>query len=204
MEHYEKSASRFDEATRLLPADIRGRARKLSIKDRARAEEIRLRVGKAPSVLLPEGELSLDGEKLRGNDIDDLVDIATRSSIHTARESLRQGFICAPGGFRIGLCGTAIVDKNGVTGFKYLSSAVIRISREVKNAATPVLNELTKHNAFPSTLLISPPGLGKTTLLRDMCRLLSSEKGLRIGLADERGEISSVKDGVAQFDVGDR
>ena len=55
-------------------------------------------------------------------------------------------------------------------------------------------------NGFESTLILAPPGGGKTTLLRDMARVLS--QSLNVALADERMEIAACRDGEPQFDVG--
>lgn len=195
----DNSVSRFDEAVMLLPPILRKDTRQLTKEQRSIAEEIRLRKGRPLTVLLPDGETEIGCEPINREHIDSLMDIATRVSAHSYKESVKNGYITARGGYRIGLCGTTIVKNGEVDGFRELTSVSIRISREIIGLADKVLIP----NPFTSTLIISPPGCGKSTLLRDIIRQLS-DSGLRVSLADERSEIAAVWQGNAQMDVGKR
>ena len=210
MDEREFLKSRFDGAERLLPFGIRTRTARLSDADRGEAEEIRLRVGHPPSLLFSEGERFLDGEPVSKRDIESVLEIATQASVHTAGASMRAGFITVCGGYRIGLCGSAVLREGEIVSVRHISSLAIRISREVKTAAAEVIKALCPKGEFVPTLIISPPGLGKTTLLRDLVRRLSDGdpelgiKGQRIALADERSEVAAVWEGLPQMDVGRR
>lgn len=158
-------------------------------------------------MLLPEGERSLEAI-VTTEELETLCDIAAEFSRYASIETLRQGFLPVRGGFRVGLCGSAVVKDGEVTNLKQISSAVIRISREQKGIAQAVAPRLFRDGRFVSTLLLSPPGGGKTTLLRDLVRCLSSggtgRPGLRVSLIDERGEVAVMVRGRPQMDVGPR
>ena len=202
--------SRFDGAALILPQGLRDRVRSLDRHEREKVEEIRIRTGHPMSVLLPEGERVIGSDTVTRRDLDGLLDIATGASSYSMRDTIRAGYVTVRGGYRIGLCGTAITQEGNVTGFRTLSSASIRISREVRGAARDIIAALTPGGRFVSTILISPPGYGKTTLLRDIVRILSDGDraigltGSRVALADERGEVAAVFDGVPQMYVGCR
>jgi stage III sporulation protein AA len=130
------------------------------------------------------------------------VELATRSSYHSASEQLRRGFVTLPGGHRLGLSGTAVTGGGEITGFRQFSSLDLRIAR-AKGTGSDVLYRLMEGDTFSSTLILSPPGKGKTTLLRELVRQLSDgTPGYRVGLVDERGEVAALVDGVPQLDVG--
>ncbi len=103
----------------------------------------------------------------------------------------------------MGVCGETVIRNGEITNIKNISSLSLRIARERKGTAEKVLPELLSGGSIKNTLIISPPGGGKTTLLRDVIRLLS-DGGHRVGLADERYEVAAVKDGLPTLDVGER
>ena len=189
----------FENAAALLPGDIRDAARALPGGLKAGAEEFRLRTGLPPAVLTPEGERGIVQRTVTVRDLDSLLEAATRASAHTALESVAAGFVTVRGGCRVGLCGTVSESEGRILTIRRLSSAVIRIPREVKDCAGGIYPALTD-GGFRDTLIISPPGAGKTTLLRELVRMLSST--YRVGLLDERGEVAGVWEGVPLFDVG--
>ncbi|MCI9579408.1 MAG: stage III sporulation protein AA [Oscillibacter sp.] len=198
---------RYEQAAAILPSRLRKAALALSDGEKAEAEELRLRAGRPLTALLPTGELPLEAE-VEPEELETLCDIATEFSRYAASETIREGFLPVRGGFRVGLCGTAVM-KDGVNAnLKNLSSAVIRIARERRGVASDLAPRLFREGNFVSTLILSPPGGGKTTLLRDLVRCLSEgEAGRppqRISLIDERGEVAVVYRGVPQMDVGPR
>lgn len=188
----------FSHAAALLPDRLKSAALALPERDRARAEEIRLRAGREASVLLPEGERALcPGELTDARDMDEVLERATRSSVHAAEHELRRGFVSAGRGIRVGVCGTLSDAENG--GMRAVSSVCIRVPRQVRSAGRAAIAGLA---APPSSVLVlSPPGGGKTTFLRELVRTVS-DGGTRVSLCDERAEIASAGSGVPLFDVG--
>ena len=191
---------RYEAACALLPRRLREAA--LAVPEKEKVEELRLRQGGRLTLTLPEGEVPVPGTRVTGEDLEAVLDIATGSSRYTASQSLRQGYLTAEGGFRIGVCGTAVLEGGEVALYRDLSSLNIRIPREQIGLANRVLPGLLAEGRLESTLVISPPGGGKTTLLRDLVRALSDEKNLRVSLVDERGELAAVHRGVPQLQVG--
>lgn len=199
---------RYEQACELLPPRLRRAALALEDHRKERAEELRLRPGQALRVLLPEGEREISALReavVTTEDLERLVDNAVEFSRYAAAETLRAGFLPVKGGFRVGLCGTAVLRGGEVSGLKELSSANIRIVREHPGVAAPILDELTR-GGFQSTLLLSPPGGGKTTLLRELIRCLSQGSetyaALHVSVIDERGELAVCSGGVPQMALG--
>lgn len=199
---------RYEQACALLPTRLQRTALTLEDHKKERAEELRLRAGRPLAVLLPEGETAVSPLReavVTVEDLERLVDSASEFSRYAAAETLRAGFLPVKGGFRIGLCGTAVLRGGEVSGLKDFSSASIRIVREKLGAAEPIVGVLVK-GGFQSTLLLSPPGGGKTTLLRDLIRCLSQggegRDALRVSVIDERGEIAVCSGGVPQMTLG--
>ena len=141
-------------------------------------------------------------------ELETLCDLATDFSRYAAAETLREGFLPVRGGFRIGLCGTAVMKNGANTTLKDFSAAAVRIARQQPGIADSLAPELFQDGELCSTLILSPPGGGKTTLLRDLVRRLSV--GVepwgprRVALIDERGEVAVMYRGRSQMDVGPR
>jgi stage III sporulation protein AA len=120
-------------------------------------------------------------------------------------EKVRAGFITIQGGHRIGLCGEAAVLQGSIHSLHRLSSLAIRIAREMEGLGGQALLDIQEQGCVRSTLILAPPGAGKTTLLRELVRRISDGEGtrpMRVGLADERGEVSAPWNGRPQFRVG--
>lgn len=196
---------RYEDAAAILPNRLRKLALALPEDQRAEAEEFRLRAGRPMTVLLPTGEVPLDAS-VEPEELETLCDLATEFSRYAAAETLREGFLPVRGGFRVGLCGTAVMKDGANTNLKSFSSAVVRIAREQKGIADGLVDQLFRDGRFASTLILSPPGGGKTTLLRDLVRQLSEGTAAngprRISLIDERGEVAVMYRGEPQMDVG--
>jgi len=188
----------FFSSVKLLPGRLSARLNGMAASAGEQVQEIHLRLGRVPTVLLPEGERALPGgETVSRADLLFVLERACQSSPYAAEESVRRGYICAPGGVRVGLCGRMRPGTQTSWAAGGLTSVNIRIPREVRGCAEGLCG-----SPFPSTLIISPPGGGKTTLLRDMVRLLS-DGGARISLCDERGEVAAMGEDGFGFDVGE-
>lgn len=202
----EYAAARYEDACALLPGRLRAAAMTVERSQKAEAEEIRLRIGRPVSLTLPAMELFLPQTRVIRGDLEQALDRATEYSRYVAAETLRHGYVTAEGGFRIGVCGTALPCGERNEGIRDVSSLAIRIPRVREDAARPVLPELLEEGRPLSTLVLSPPGGGKTTLLRDLVRRLSDGVGeygpRRVSLIDERGEVAVMYRGEPQMNVG--
>lgn len=163
-------------------------------------EEIRLRVGRALQVRTEKRAAALPLTVTRPL-LDELTDRAAQRSAYAAQQMLQNGFLILPGGHRLGLCGTAVMQGGEVQTLRCISSANLRVARAIPDIAQGCAGRLWTHPA--STLLFGAPGAGKTTLLRDLIRLLSDRQGKRICVVDERSELAACLDGVPQFDLGE-
>ncbi len=194
--------TRLSEAAGYLPAQLRGMLEQLTCPEQQCCEEIRLRLGQPLTVTLHGQERTLTGRTLTSADLEDTLSRATEYSMHTFADSLRQGFVTVHGGHRIGVCGQTAVQDGNILSFRHISSLNIRVARQVTGAADQtLLAQLREDDILYSSLFLSPPGRGKTTLLRDIARQLS-DGGVRVSLADERSELAALYHGAPQFDIG--
>lgn len=161
-------------------------------------EELRLRCGRPLAAVYRGREQPLEA-MVTADDVAYLASAAAHGSVYAAVDSLKNGYITVDGGSRIGFCGTVVLKNGEAANLRSLSSANMRLAREVKTAAAAV--EKVYADGFESTLIIAPPGMGKTTLLRDLVRRIS-DGGTRVSLVDERGEIAAMENGAPGFDVG--
>lgn len=169
----------------------------------AGTEEIRLRSGCRPMAVVDGKSVYLDGDKWTPAQIKDVVDRACAYSIHSCQDQLAQGYLTIQGGHRMGVCGQAVMQQGQVQMMRNFSSVNLRVARQIVGAAQPVFPLCFRGDEPLSVLLFSPPGFGKTTLLRDLIRLFSMA-GWRVGVADERAEICAMVQGQSQFDLGEQ
>ncbi len=127
-------------------------------------------------------------------DIADCVFRAGKYSVYSVEEQLKQGFITAAKGERIGIAGEYVFEKGQPLALRGFSSLCIRVPHEIKGCAKEIFEKCMSRRV-QSVLLCSPPGLGKTTILRDLSRILSEKTGKNLLICDERGEISAGETG---------
>lgn len=203
----DQNVSAYRQAAGALPPRLRQEAMSLPPEDQSRAEELRLRMGRPMSVVFSEEERSLGTAPVEAKELEQLIEISSRASLHTVLDQVCRGYLTIEGGHRIGLCGTATLRNGEIHNLSRLSSANLRIARQVRGVSQFVLDSLCPKGRLVSTLILAPPGMGKTTLLRDLVRRVSDGDGcipLRVSLADERGEVAALYNGMPQLEVGGR
>ncbi len=179
----------WNEVLQLLPSWLRSQMDKDC---ESNLREIRLRLGK--SVQINCGQMAeLTGRKVTLDDLKYIVNMACRYSPWTA-SGASEGYITAPGGHRVGLCGDAVIHDGIMQGIRTATSLNIRVARDF-----PGIAENLKQ-VRNSVLIIGKPGSGKTTLLRDLIRQLSEME--TVSVVDERGELFPVSNGRNCFDTG--
>ena len=141
----------------------------------------------------------------RKNDIEKVISVASNYSLYTVENQIKQAFITAENGYRIGLSGEIVSEcgVNGIKSIKNIYSVNIRVPHLIRNCCYKIFKFIYNNNKINNTLIISPPGAGKTTYLRDICYQFSKlDKPYNILLIDERYEIAGVKNGQPSIDVG--
>lgn len=184
-------------------------------------QEIRLRTGQPVCIRTERGEFFVDrfgglhgnpaeGVMLPAKEIRETLEYIGNYSLYAYEEELRQGFLTVQGGHRVGVAGKAVVERERVKTIKNISFLHIRLAHEKKGCADRFLPFLydSERGQLYHTVILSPPGCGKTTLLRDIIRSLSDgaadRQGVSVGVVDERSEIAACYMGVPQNDVGVR
>lgn len=171
-------------------------------------EEIRLRIGKPIIIKNKNTEWSITNDNLTKNissgyivtkkNLYETFELITNYSAYAFENEIKNGFITIAGGHRIGLAGKIVREAGKIKTISNISSLNFRIAHEIKNSAQPIIKYVS--NPLANTIIISPPGCGKTTLLRDIIRILSEH--YTISVIDERSEIGSCYLGTAQNDLG--
>lgn len=212
-------AMRREEILCLFPEGSRDRWREVA-KKAEDLQEIRFRVGMPLAVWIENREKFVDEQgrivdrpekamRPAPEELEELLRHLCRYSVYAFAEEIRQGFLTVQGGHRVGLAGQVILDGDGrIKNMKYIRYLNIRIAHQIKGAANPVIPFIFEEGHVLNTLLISPPGGGKTTMLRDMIRQVSEGTvygpGVNVSVVDERSEIAGSYLGVPQNDVGIR
>ncbi len=181
-----------------------------------RINELRVRRGKPIAVVIKNTSYFIDNKgdlydycmseclKMNSDEFDNLFMSLCDYSLYDNMENLKKGFITLSNGSRIGVASTAVNDENGIVSVKDIVSLNIRIPQEVKGCAEKILNFLYV-NSFPSIIVAGKPNSGKTTLLRDIARMLSdgfNNKYAKVAVIDERNEFAAKKDTEMSMDLG--
>lgn len=208
-----------DTILRIMPVPIRESIVVAAINWDA-LEEIRIRIQQPMVFYMENQEWYLDiksrgltkeyrrGYVITKEDIGIMVKYMSRYSLYAYEESIRKGFLTIEGGHRIGVAGQAIMQEAGLSKLLHITYLNIRIAREVRNCSKELYPYLVDKHQIYHTLLVSAPGIGKTTYLRDLIRIISDGtgevEGKRVSIVDERSEIAACKEGVPQLDIGRR
>lgn len=190
-----------DEILTILPYRISQLLRD-GVSDWSKLQEIRIRRGQK-IVLRYDGKVQILQGKYPVVDAEEckaFLAKISRYSLYAFEEEIRKGYLTIPGGHRIGLVGRAVLEQGEIKTLRYITNFNIRISHEKLGCAEPVLPYVMEKDSFLSTIIISPPGGGKTTLLRDMIRCLSQNKN--VAVVDERSEIAGCYQGIPQHELG--
>lgn len=167
--------------------------------------EIRLRSHGAASVsLFNENRILYKNKKplvLNNDEIENIFNLLCEGTVYKFENQIKNGYLTIVGGHRVGFCGTAVYDGDTIQSITDISSIVFRISKQIKNAAREIIGNIYDNKKLYSTLIVSEPCGGKTTILTDLARLLST-LGIRCTVVDERSEICSVFKGKPQKDIG--
>ena len=162
-------------------------------------EEIRITAERSVAVV-KSGNLSDTGVYIKREELSHIVNAMSRGSLFAMQQSLANGFLTLPGGHRVGVCGRCIAEDCIVRHVTDISSICSRIARDVFGAADPIMEYLDFRGKLYNALIISPPGCGKTTVLRDAVRQLGNR--YKVSVADERSEIAACRNGIPTLDVG--
>ncbi len=206
-----------EEIIRILPRSVREKLW-YGIPDFDSLQELRFRVGSPLGAVYSgrnlwvseSGELTEKAEGLlvTREMVREMLEYISSYSFYAFEDEVRQGFITIPGGHRIGLAGKAVTEQGEVKTLRHISFLNVRLSHQIPGCAGPLLPDLYEGGRIHNTLLVSPPRIGKTTLLRDLIRLASNGsqwgEGVSVSVIDERAELAACYQGVPQNDLGRR
>jgi len=200
----------LEEISEILPSKIRYAYEMLSEGQKGRLTEIRLRVGKPVYFYIDGIEYGIksnglsryDGYSFSVEDAKFTWLALCNGSPYSCIKQQRQGYITV-GGSRVGFSGRYISDENGISHIETVNSFCIRLFHQISGCGNRVYRYLFENEAPLNTLIVSPPGCGKTTLLRDIIRLLSND-GFSVAVSDERDEIAAQNMYGTAADLGKR
>ncbi len=201
----------YNEILKYFPRRISSSLEELFKQTNYIVEEIRLRAERPIIIKHSKGEEILK-TTVSINEILETLQHICDNSIYTYQSQICNGFVTIKGGHRIGISGSVIQNDGKINNINYISNLNFRIARQIIGASNEILRYILniEENSIYNTLIASPPGAGKTTVLRDIVRRISDGmeqinfRGKTVSLVDERGEIAAIYKGVPQNDIGIR
>ena len=204
----------IDEVIKYFPSQLYQLLKNVSVQNQAiesNLQEIRIRVNRPIILKLRQADILID-YKISQTEILQTLERLCENSIYAYKNQICNGYLTIKGGHRIGITGTAVVEYGKVINLKYVTSLNFRIARQILGCSNRFLKEIInkEDNTIYNTLIVSPPGKGKTTILRDAIRRISNGieemnfNGKTCGVVDERGEIAAMYKGIPQNDLGER
>lgn len=201
----------------LLPSHLRSLFTEANL-NAERLQEIRIRVSRPLTIcydgveygISGTGELcdAWEGYPMAAADVKETLEQLTGYSVYAYDQEIKQGFLTVEGGHRAGIVGKVICEGGEVQCIRYVSGLNIRLAHQRKGCAEQILPYLIGKESIYHTLILSPPGGGKTTILRDLIRLIANGtemlSGQNVGVVDERSELAGSYRGEAQNDLGFR
>ncbi len=195
---------------RYLPPPLQNALRRMQSSELEQIQELRLRTEKPIGIRLDKTECFLTSHGFLTTDPISAVTVSAKDmeqtfqaiceySVYRYTKEIREGFITLPGGNRVGIAGTAVYRDGELTGMRSISGLSFRAAHEITGCAEALLGQ-TGGGMPQSLLLAGTVGSGKTTMLRDLCRLLGNRQP--VTLVDERGEIAAMHRGIPRYDVG--
>ncbi|MDD6795291.1 MAG: stage III sporulation protein AA [Clostridiaceae bacterium] len=186
---------------KIFPKPLQFKLEKI-LKDKE-LQEIRIKTEKPVIIITSSGEQIIDYTADR-DDLKYIMQRISNYSLYAYEEDIRQGFITIRGGHRVGLAGECVMEDGKVKTIKNITSLNIRICREIIGCSQKVMKYIVDDTNIYNTMIISPPKCGKTTILRDIARVLSDKVQKKISIIDERSEIAGSYMGIPQMNVGIR
>ena len=185
-----------------LSGSLKSEIQKYLFQDFENVEEIRIRVNR-PIAIKFTNEIKILEHIVTVQEILETFQKVCENSVYSYKKQICEGFITIKNGHRVGITGNCVIENGQVININYISSLNFRIAREQKGCSNKILKYIIdeKNNEIYNTLIVSKPGCGKTTILRDIIRNISNN-GKTCGLVDERGEIAAMHKGIPQNDIG--
>lgn len=169
-------------------------------------EEIRLRLQQPVELIFQHKSEWLEEIVFKEEDSIYLLNQLSEHSLYRMEHELQEGYITIRGGHRVGLAGKVMLKNNQIVQLQRITFYNIRVAKEVLDVSTRFIPYIVSKEAYQNTLLIGPPNSGKTTIIRDLARLISDGNNVmdrkKVAVIDERSEIAACIDGVPQLNVG--
>ena len=174
-------------------------------------EEIRIKAN--VNIILKIGQADIIVDYITNQDeLLQILQTICDNSIYSYQSQICNGYITLKGGHRVGITGSTVIEDGKVKNITYIYSLNFRVAKEIIGCSESIIKDILKleENTIYNTIIVSPPGRGKTTLLRDIVRQISNGipklgfKGINVGVVDERDEISAMYKGIPQNEIGIR